>query len=417
MTGVGRLGTWVFGLECRYVPSPNCIWLPAVLKQLDYHTVSVDNLADHKPWFWRGFEYYINPRKRGDFPDCHAFNERTVEWLTHTRREPFFMHLHFWDPHTPYLPKREHMLSFYQGDPTTTNVGSLDPFYDRPQVERWPKTWFGTLLEQWPDTQGPRIEDKDFICAMYDAEVLTPDDGVPEVVETLERQGILDDTLIFIFGDHGEELDGQHGIWFDHHGLYDSNIRVPMIMYWPKGLGGGRRVSAMTQHPDIAATVIDLLGKQVPEVVDGQSMLPLARGEKETSHWNHTLMTCESTWQCKWAMRTPEYKLIVSREPDYHEKPPVELYDLLADPGELTNIVNDNADLTRTLLTRFDLLLKSMLEQRGLKQDPIATHGLTLGRRMFERLGRPYPPPRNGWKGHPVPALAGARPSRAAAKA
>lgn len=387
-------------------PNPNITWLPLLMKHHGITSVTVDNLADHKQWFWRGFEYYINPRRRGEFPDCHIYNERVIEWLTQCRHEPFFLCLHYWDPHTPYLPVPEYMGLFYEGDPTTTNMGSLDEFYKLPQVERWPEDWFAKLLKRWPNCSGPRIEDKDFLIAQYHAEIRMTDDGIREICQVLDRLGQFEDTLVVIFSDHGEELAGDHGIYFDHHGLYDSNLHVPLILHWPKGLAGseGRRIPAMTRHEDLLPTVLDAFDHKIPgDVVEGQSLLPLARGESSTSKWNDLLMACECTWQAKWALRTSEYKLIVSREPDFHDMPPIELYDLLEDPAEQRNIAQSSPLLQQRLLEQFDQMLIQMFQQRGLLKDPIATSGITLGERMFERLGRSYPSQDPNWWGHPPP--------------
>ena len=68
------------------------------------------------------------------------------------------------------------------------------------------------------------------IIAMYDASVRYVDSALKELVEGLEELGMLDDTLIVITSDHGESLT-EHGVYFDHHGLYDVSIRVPLILY------------------------------------------------------------------------------------------------------------------------------------------------------------------------------------------
>jgi arylsulfatase len=408
-SGAHPLTTRVVSHEGTATPNPGVTWLPLLMRHHKYCTITVDNLVDHKQWFARGWEYYINPRRRGEFPACHVFNQRAIEWLEKTRRDPFFLAMHYWDTHTPYQPlKPEYVNLFYQGDPTVKNKGSLDAFYANPQVERWPAGWLGDILTSYKGTKtGSRVEDLNFITAHYDAEVRTTDDGVRELCESLQKNGLWDDTLLVIFGDHGEEL-GEHGIFFDHHGLYDSNLHVPMILHWPKGLKGheGRRVSSMTQHQDICATVLDAIGAPVPtDVVEGRSLLPLARGQQATSHWGHTLMACEGTWQAKWALRTSEYKLIVSREPDLHGKPPVELYDLLEDPGEKRDLAEREPDLTKRLLEQFNQNLIKMMTQRGLEHDLIAPGMLTLGKRFFERQGKPYPPRDPKWKGIAPPVI------------
>lgn len=375
--------------------NPRVEWLPSVLRQQHCTTVAVDTLCDHRPYFARGFEYYVNPRIKGEFPSCQPFNVRAIEWLEHCRREPFFLFIHYWNTHTPYLPAPKVARLFYDGDPTTTNMGSLDDFYQCPTVDRWPEDWFGRLRATWPNCAGGRIEDRRFIEAQYDAEVRSADDGVKTLCAVLESKGLLDDTLLVVFADHGEHL-GEHGIWFDHHGLYDPNVRTPLILHWPKDLKGGRRVSVMTQHQDLFATVLDAIGAQVPEVVEGRSLLPLAKGFAAPPDWDQTLMTCECTWQKKWAMRTADNKLIVSREPDWHGHPAVELYDLKSDPGEQVSLAESHAGLARQLKAQFEAKLQTMLDQRSLSDDPIAANDVTLGRAMWHRLGKPYPPPREG---------------------
>jgi arylsulfatase len=418
-SGTHPLTHRVFAHEGFNTPNPIITWLPLLMRHHKVSTVAVDNLVDHRQWFARGFEYYVNPRMRGEFPPADVFNERAIEWLTKTRREPFFMSLHYWDTHTPYAAPDKYLPMFYEGDPTTKNVGSLEGFYKSPQVERWPETWFADLLKRWPgDKTGARIEDAGFLSAMYDSEVRCADDAVKALCDTLKEQGLFDDTLLVICADHGEELCGEHDIWFDHHGLYDSNLRCPMIFHWPKGLGGsaGRRVTAMSQHQDLLPTFTDAMGVSAPmDVVEGRSMLPLARGTATLSHWNHLLIAMEATWQAKWTMRTPEYKLIVSRQADIHNKSPIEVYDLLEDPKENLNLAYDNLSLTRTLLDRFDDVLRKMLETRGYQEDPVAVGGITLGRRFLERTRQPYPPAwPKGFRPHPPPKLKAAAPPAAA---
>jgi hypothetical protein len=129
------------------------------------------------------------------------------------------------------------------------------------------------------------------------------------------------------------------------------------------------------------------------------------------SHWNHLLIAMEATWQAKWTMRTPEYKLIVSRQADLHNKTPIEVYDLLEDPKESLNLAYDNIGLTRTLIDRFDDVLRKMLEIRGYHEDPVAVGGVTLGKRFFERTRQPYPPAwPKGFRPHPPPKLKQAQP-------
>ena len=78
---VAHRGRWTLDVQAPF--------LPELLSRAGYSTVAVDNLADHhQGWFSRGFEQYINPREKGTFPRCHAFNAAAMEWLTQNRTEP-----------------------------------------------------------------------------------------------------------------------------------------------------------------------------------------------------------------------------------------------------------------------------------------------------------------------------------------
>ena len=405
-SGVHPLTHRIIAHEGRANPNPGITWLSLLMRHRGFTTAAVDNLIDHRPWFARGFEYYMNPRRRGEHADCSAVAGCAIEWIEQLRRQPFFLFVHFQNAHAPWYVDEPLLRLFYQGDPTATNVGSLDRFYAHPQTARWPRNWFDHTRTRLGPTTGRRIEDAAFLTALYDATIREQDNALRQLGQALNRSGLLEDTLLVICSDHGVELAGEHGIWFDQHGLYDGCLRSPLILHWPAAIRGGHQVAALTQHTDLVATMVDAAGGDCPDdMVEGRSLMPLACNQSSISHWNHTLMACECTWQAKWAMRTAEYKLIVAREPDYLGNPPVELYDLLDDPSEQRNIADQSVVLRDKLVETFDQRLKAMLEQRSLKADPIAPGRLTLGRHVFERLGRPYPPRDPGWRPPPPPVI------------
>ena len=355
--------------------------LPEILRENGYATAAVDNLAnDHQTWFSRGFETYINPRERGTFPDCFQFNRPAIDWLRDLRRDPFFLMVHYWDPHTPYMPPVSYRDLFYEGDPTTGNGGSLDDFYRRPLMDWWAPDWLDRMASDWPGATGPQITDIEFVRSQYDAEVRCADDGVAQLVGELEALGLLDETAVIVFGDHGEEL-GTHGIFFDHHGLYESNIRVPLVMKWP-GASGGSRVESLVQHVDLAPTVLDGAGLSPSEEMDGHSLRGAIEG-MDGVRGDDYLLTEECTWMAKWALREAGWKLIVAREPDFYGKPDRELYDLSADPEEQHNLAETEPARLQDMENRLEHLLAKRLARAGRTEDPVRSHGITLGKRML----------------------------------
>lgn len=155
----------------------------------------------------------------------------------------YLAYLHATDPHSPYLPRADHLREFdpapYEGP-----IDFSDPLLLR-RIER----------DELP--LGPR--DRERLTALYDAEVRGIDAGFGALLDGLRRRGRLDHTLIVFVADHGEEL-------FDHgsvgHGggrLHQELIRVPLAVYWP-GVSTGRRVEAPVSQIDVAPTVLEALG-------------------------------------------------------------------------------------------------------------------------------------------------------------
>ncbi|HCR19673.1 MAG TPA: sulfatase [Candidatus Latescibacteria bacterium] len=372
---VAHRGRWTLDVQAPF--------LPELLSRAGYSTVAVDNLADHhQGWFSRGFEQYINPREKGTFPSCHAFNAVAMEWLTQNRTKPFFMFVHYWDPHTPYMPDLKYRSLFYEGDPTTENEGSLAPFYKRPLMDWWSTRWLDVMATEWPEARGKQITDIEFVKAQYDSEVRCADEGVQQLMGYLDNAGLLDDTMVMVFGDHGEEL-GEHGIYFDHHGLYEGDIKVPLIVHLPITSAQGKRVIDLVQHSDLSPTVLDAAGLPRPESMDGRSILSLLEGGSREIQ-DQVLLTEECTWMAKWALKTERWKYIAARAPDFYGKPERELYDLHSDPGEQVNLWEEHREKAAELEIQLEELLWRRLEAAGRSEDPVLTHGITLGKKMFD---------------------------------
>src|SRR5690606_2959376 len=99
------------------------------------------------------------------------------------------------------------------------------------------------------------------------------DDRLKELDETLIAEGLYDDTLLVLFGDHGESLT-EHEIYWDHCGLYETTTNVPVIMRWPGGINAGRRVSGLVQQADLMPTILEAAGIEIPPNLDGRSLWP-----------------------------------------------------------------------------------------------------------------------------------------------
>ena len=227
------------------------------------------------------------------------------------------------------------------------------------------------------------MTDAEYIASLYDAEIRHVDDGIAQILETLDQTGLAENTLVVLTGDHGESM-YQHDIYFDHHGLYEDVIHVPLLMRCPESISAGRVLTPMVQHLDIAPTLLEAAGKQNSACYGGQSLWPLATGQTETGGWEQ-IVCCESTWQAKWAIRTETQKFILAREQDFHNMPPRELYDLSDDPGETQNLALERWQEAAALEKELEAWIAAGLAKTGRTEDPLRVQGITLGKKWYAK--------------------------------
>ncbi len=344
--------------------------LPELLRERGFFTAAVDNIGR---WIEPAFELYDEyPRWDHDgtkpWRNGEQVTARGIRLLNECRRQerPFFLFLHYWDPHTPYLPPPPFDRMFYGGNERDPAHQSMEPV--------WQSPWFANYFREWMDG----VRDLEYVRAQYDAEVAYTDLCISHVLNRLAELEMADETLLIVGADHGEELD-DHGCWFDHHGLYDTNVRVPLLMRLPGRLPAGHVVSAMTSLLDVAPTILELLG--LPEIaaregLNGRSLLPLL-GENSPATSDAGIYLTECTWMRKRGWRTPRWKLIRALEADIYEKPPVELYDLESDPGEQTNRADDRPEVVAELTAAMDGWIARRLRETG-HPDPLVAQADAL---------------------------------------
>ncbi len=350
-------------------------FLPELLLANGFTTAAVDNLFETKKGFARGYEHYINPslrRRAGLMVAADEITAQGVEWLRGHAEEPFFLFLHYWDPHTPYLPPESYRGLFYDGVPDDPDNDSLDVMRRQPLGDLWTETWFPQLH--------PGLTDADRVRAAYDQCIRAADDAVGTILACLDDLGLAEETLVLLMGDHGESMT-EHDIYFEHHGLYEPTLRVPLILRWPGHIRPGTRINALVQHTDLAPTLLEAAGIAPPGHMEGHSLWPLLRGEATSVR--PFAISEECTWQMAWSIRTERHKLILYREPGLHNQPMRELFDLQADPGETRNLALEEWELARYLEKQFDAWLADAMRKNGLTSDPLVEQGVTLGKRWL----------------------------------
>jgi arylsulfatase A-like enzyme len=337
--------------------------LPELLRERGYFTAAVDNIGR---WFEPVFDVY-DPYPRwshdGTLPwrNGEEVTARGLALLNHVsdRSRPFFLFLHYWDPHTPYLPPAPFDRMFYEGDPRDPRHTSMEPV--------WRSPWFANYFSEWMEG----VRDVEFVKAQYDAEIAYTDTCLAHVFNRLSELDRWDDTLLILQSDHGEELD-EHGCWFDHHGLYETNVRVPLLVRFPDGRGAGAVNPEMISILDLAPTALDALGfaSDAARLPGTSHFTSLQSGRLD--HVPDGLYLTECTWMRKHAWRTAEWKLIQAIEPDIYGKPELELFHLPSDPQEQVNLAETRPDVLAELAAARDEHVRRRLEQTGLSHPLLA---------------------------------------------
>lgn len=343
--------------------------LPEILKRAGYKTTVVG----FDGGFYRGFDRYLNfegwvsweerPARKAENLNAVALPE--LDRL-HKTGKPWLLFLRHMDPHAPYLPPAPYDTMFYSKDPTDKKLpNTMKPVFDFKPFRDFHKSWM---------PKGCR--DKDYVIAQYDGEVAYMDACCQRILTRIEELGIQEDTLIVVTGDHGETL-YDHEIWFDHHGLYEPTLVVPLIYYWPGKVPIGVRTRAYSLHEDLIPTILDLCGlRKCAKSVkfDGVSLRSYFTNTSDSPRSDFYITEC--TWMRKHGWRTPIWKFWDALEPDFHHKPPVELYNLVEDPQEAHNLADKEPEIVAMLRARMNRWIKKRCRQTG-KENPI--HDYVIG--------------------------------------
>jgi arylsulfatase A-like enzyme len=161
--------------------------------------------------------------------------------------------------------------------------------------------------------------------------------------------------------------------------MYDNVLHVPLMIRYPKKLPQGRRIKGYNQHKDLMPTLLELADIPHKKIkwasklhFDGHSLLPMIRGDIH-SHESSFYIT-ECTWMRKHGWRTPEWKLMIALEPDFHFKPEIELYNLIQDPVENHNLAESRRDVVQYLQGEMESFIAKRVHETGL-ENPMLTQG------------------------------------------
>jgi arylsulfatase A-like enzyme len=352
--------------------------LPGRLRRAGLRTTSISTFGErHSAFHWyAGWQEVHNVGKFG-MESAHEVSPIAIDWLRRNgQADDWFLHVHFWDPHTPYRAPAEYGDPF-QSDPLPAWLT------EEVRARHWklpgPHSAQETIgfespsdLEERFPRQPRQIDSPAAVRAMfdgYDTGVRYADEHIGRILDTLSELGVLDETAIVISSDHGETL-GELSIYGDHHTADECVSRVPMILRWP-GLAGGRVDRSLHYQFDVGATLIDLLGAPVPTGWDGRSFADALREEREEGR--ETLVLSHGAWTCQRSVRFDDWICIRTYHDGYHAFPEIMLFDLATDPHEEVNLASQRPEVAADALSRLDAWHAERMRGHPTGTDPMWT--------------------------------------------
>lgn len=349
---------------------------PARLQAAGLRTVSVSSFAQrHSAYHWyAGIDEAYNVGKFG-LETADAVFAIASDWLARRgRSDDWFLHVHFWDPHTPYRASPLYGDPF-AADPTpawlTEEVRAAHwegcgPHSARESGGFAPND---AMRARYP-RQPQEIDSMRGVRALfdgYDLGVRVADEYVGRILNQLADLGVLDETAVMISSDHGETL-GELNVYGDHQTADALVTRVPLVLRWP-GLDGARVLDAFHYQIDVTATLLELLGQRAPSRWDGRSFAESLRAGRDEGR-DH-LVVSQGAWTCQRGVRFDRFHYVFTWHDAFHLYPAEMLFDVQDDPHEQRDLIASRDDVARTARALLHGWTEAALPTAANGRDPI----------------------------------------------
>jgi arylsulfatase A-like enzyme len=312
--------------------------LASVLKDAGYETAAtVDNPnVASSLGFARGFDRYRETWEEKSLPTemdrTRAITADGVRFLAQaTPNRPFFLWLHYVNPHAPYDPPAPWDTAFLDADAARgRRLSPVDDFH-------------GGVPRQWA-RPGKTLG---WYVAQYDGEIATVDAEVGKVLDALSASAVREETLVVLTSDHGESL-GEHEYFFDHgENLFDPSMRIPLLVAGP-GVKAGHRTDVLATTLDLVPTVLDAVKVSYPPDLAGASLLGAARAERRPDRARLQGQN-DRNLLAEWDRR---FKIVATPS---DEGARYALYDRKLDPGETRDASPENPEKAREARRELEL--------------------------------------------------------------
>ncbi len=352
---------------------------PTRLKRVGLKTASISSFGQrHSAFHWyAGFDEVQRVPGAFGLETADEVYDLADHWLDKNGIDDnWFLHVHLWDPHTPYRaaesygdPFADEPLPAWLTEEVRANHWMLAGPHSAQECNGFqPRENLLTIFPRQPQ----QIPDMKAVRQMfdgYDLGVLVADECVGKLLNKLADLGVLEDTAIMISSDHGETL-GELNVYGDHQTADEHVTHVPMLLHWPGADAlNGNRFDAFHYQIDVSATILEMLGVRIPDQWDGVSFAEsLNKGEDKGRDY---LVVSQGAWTCQRGVRFDDYMLIQTMHDGYHLYDDVMLFDLSNDPHETTNLASEQNEALEAGLSKYDSWYTEMMVNAARGRDPL----------------------------------------------
>lgn len=347
----------------------SAVFFPEYLQKAGYETAFMGkwHMGEHHDNPRKGFDHwvsfkgqgvYYNPSlnvngKRVNYTDSsyitHLLTNYAIDWLEERDQEkPFFLYLSHKAVHSEFAPAIKHRNQ-YEEEEISYPVTMYPPKKDGKEKEGTTSVYNYADLPDWVKEQRYSWHGVDYMYhgaitfdefyKQYCETLLGIDESVGKVIDYLEKNNLMESTIVIYMGDNGFSF-GEHGL-IDKRHAYEESMRVPLLVYSPSLVTPGTILEEMVQNIDIGPTILDYAGLETPENMDGKSFVPLLNGKEIP--WRNKIFY-EYFWERPFP-QTPTMHSIRTDSLKYIRYYGVwdinELYNLKKDPYEANNLIRN----------------------------------------------------------------------------
>lgn len=319
-----------------------------VFRRAGFHTASVSTFPERHSswWFNAGFNECYNVGGRGG-ESGEKVLPVALDWLDRNgAKDNWFLHVHFWDPHTPYRAPAEFGNPF-ENEPLdswiTPKIFQQHRQHTGPHSINELGMYDSDFNENFPRALGKAetMEELKEVMDGYDCGIRYADNLVGQIFDRLREQGVYDDTAIIITADHGENM-GELGIYSEHATADHPTCHIPFIMKWPGGRKGVQD-TGLHYNLDLVPTMADLLHVEKKENWDGESYAASVFADENTGR--HSLVLSQMAHVCQRSARFGDWLYIRSIHDGFHLFDDEMLFNLKEDPYEQHDLKEEHPEL------------------------------------------------------------------------